>query len=130
MSVTEDQISTLVHVFYNSARGDERLGKIFNDSVSDWDHHLGIVADFWSHVLLGTSRYKSHPFPIHMQLPIELDHFDRWLSLFVVAADSTLPESAAIKAKTRAAHMIDSFRVGLFPFVGADGKPSRVPLRS
>lgn len=127
MDVTETQISNLVHQFYNSARADESLGHIFASTVSDWDAHMIIVADFWSHALLGTSRYSGHPFPVHMHLLIQPEHFDRWLALFIVAADKTLPTAAAEKAKARAVHMTESFRVGLFPFVGPDGRPSKMP---
>lgn len=127
IEVSEDQIATLVKVFYDSARADDFLAPIFARAISDWDAHLVIVQDFWSHVLLETSRYKGHPFPVHMQLPIQPEHFDRWLELFLVAADATLPDKAAARAKARAVHMVDSFRVGIFPFVGADGRPSRLP---
>jgi hemoglobin len=127
VSHSEEQLATLVRVFYESAKSDEMLAPVFSAAINDWDSHLVIVQDFWSHALLGTSRYKGHPFPPHMSLPIEPEHFDRWLSLFKVAADQTLPPEAASRAKARAIHMTDSFRVGLFPFVGADGRPSRLP---
>jgi hemoglobin len=130
MDVSEEQIIELVDSFYKSARADEDLGPLFNATISDWEHHLLTVVDFWSHVLLRTNRYHRHPFPAHMHLPIKLAHFDRWLALFNTAADETLPPDAAQKAKARAAHMTESFRVGIFPFIGADGQPSRIPARS
>ena len=129
MDVSEEQISALVNTFYTSARQDAELGPVFNSAIADWDHHMQVVADFWSHALLGTTRYNRHPFPAHLSLPIKPEHFDRWLALFVVAADTTLPPPAADKAKARARHMIESFRVGLFPFVDKDGKPSRMPMK-
>ena len=125
--VTEAQILALVRQFYAAARADDRLGPLFAAAVTEWDSHIRTVADFWSHVLLGTSRYNRHPFPLHRHLPIELEHFDRWMELFSRAADATLPPNAAAKAKARAAHMTLSFRCGLFPFTGADGRPSRLP---
>lgn len=126
MNVTEELISTMVRRFYNAARADDSLGPLFSGAVTEWESHMQTVADFWSHVLLGTARYNRHPFPVHRHLPIELAHFDRWMALFTSAADATLPADAAKKAKARAAHMTESFRCGLFPFVGADGRPSRV----
>lgn len=130
IEVSEDQIAALVVTFYTNARADSILAPVFAKTVNDWDSHLVLVQDFWSHVLLGTSRYKGHPFPVHMHLPIEPEHFDRWLELFLVAADATLPEKAAARAKARAQHMAESFRVGLFPFVDADGRPSRLPPKA
>jgi len=129
MSVTEEQISALVHRFYDAARADESLGPVFSAAVTEWDSHMETVADFWSHVLLGTARYKRHPYPIHQHLPIKFEDFDRWLELFTATADATLPAAAAQKAKARAVLMTESFRAGLFPFIGADGRPSRVPAR-
>jgi hemoglobin len=116
MDVTEEQISALVRQFYESARADPTLGPIFDVAVTDWDAHLVTVADFWSHALLGTSRYQGHPFPFHRSLPIRPEHFDQWLALFVIAADSELPPAAAEKAKAKANHMAKSFRAGLFPY--------------
>ena len=127
--VTEEQIATLVCNFYTAAAQDSLLGPVFKKTISDWEGHLALVADFWSHALLDTKRYSSHPFPVHMQLPIEADHFDRWLELFLQAADTNLPPDAAKRAKARASHMAESFKVGMFPFVGADGKPSRKPAK-
>jgi hemoglobin len=126
-TATEEQIADLVRRFYARARADDRLGPLFEAAISDWDGHMKIVQDFWSHVLLGTSRYKSHPFPAHRDLPIELDHFDRWLDLFRRSAEEALPPAAARKVIARAEHMTESFRVGLFPFRLPDGTPSRNP---
>lgn len=122
---TEEQISQLVRQFYDRARQDDRLGPLFAAMVSDWEGHFLVVQDFWSHILLGTGRYKGSPFPPHTQMPIELDHFDRWLALFGQTAREVLPKEAAETAIARAEHMTKSFRMGLFPWTDADGKPSR-----
>ncbi len=116
--VTEQQISDLVQLFYGRARQHPTLGPVFNTVVDNWDHHLQIVQNFWSHVLLGTDRYKGHPYPVHANMPVPLQygHFDDWLALFREAARETLPEEAASKAIERAEHMSKSFRAGLFPF--------------
>lgn len=114
--VTEQQIAHLVAVFYGRARQHPSLGPVFNGAVADWDHHLQIVQDFWSHVLLGTDRYTRHAFPVHMGLPIKREHFGQWLDLFREAVAETLPAAAGAQALARAEHMAESFRVGLFPF--------------
>ncbi len=62
MNVTEEQISALVHRFYDAARADENLVPVFAVAVTDWDSHVETVADFWSHVLLGAARYMLFPF--------------------------------------------------------------------
>jgi hemoglobin len=125
--VTEEQIAELVRSFYESAFAHEDLGPIFHKAIADWDGHLAKLTDFWSHFLLKTNRYQGRPFPFHLDLPIEPQHFDQWLALFIIAADASLPPEAAKRAKARAAHMAEAFRTGLFPYVGANGEPSRVP---
>jgi len=119
---TEDQIATLVRVFYERARQHPSLGTLFNAVVSDWPHHLGVVQDFWSHVLLGTQRYKRHPYPVHVGLQIQREHFEQWLGLFSATAAETLPADSAAKAVARAEHMAESLRAGLFPL---DSLPKR-----
>lgn len=122
--LTEEMIARLVQVFYDRARLHEELGPVFNQAVGDWDHHLAIVTDFWSSALLGTKRYTRHPFPVHMNLPIEREHFGQWLALFRETAMETLPPEAARHAIGRAEFMAESFRAGLYPFdpVRAPGK--------
>lgn len=125
--VEEEAIAGCVREFYRKARGDELLGPIFNDKVDDWDVHLKVVANFWSRALLGTDRYNGSPFVVHMHLPVELEHFSRWLALFEETATATLPPDLAAKALAKAKHMAESFKAGIFPFVGPDGKPARHP---
>ncbi|MBH2020166.1 MAG: hypothetical protein I8H91_11600 [Burkholderiales bacterium] len=60
--------------------------------------------------------YKSHPYPVHLGLPIRREHFEQWLDLFRPAARETLPGDDAARAIARAELMADSFRAGLFPF--------------
>lgn len=124
----EQEISALVTDFYGKARQDDLLGPVFNAAVSDWDAHLKIVADFWSHALLKTERYKGFPFPVHTQLPtLKPEHFPRWLALFEESAAKILPADYAEQAIARAQHMARSFIAGVFPFTDKDGKPARKP---
>jgi hemoglobin len=124
----EAAIMTFVRAFYGEAQKDPLLGPVFGSVVHNWETHYRTVADFWSRVLLGTDRYKGHPFPFHTKLPIELHHFERWLALFTIAAETHLPPDFAAKAVAKAHHMAESFKAGLFPFTDAQGKPSRLPV--
>lgn len=125
--VTEAQIADLVRKFYGRARLDPVLGPLFDAAISDWEEHFSIVQDFWSHALLGTTRYRGRPFPPHIRLPIEPPYFERWLDHFKITAEECLPVSARARALAKARHMTESFRVGLFPFTRADGSISRTP---
>jgi hemoglobin len=123
----EEAIRVCVREFYTKARQDPLLGPIFNSTVVDWDVHLCIIANFWSKALLQTDRYNGSPFVLHMNLPIEPEHFDRWLALFEETVKTTLPADYAAKALAKARHMGESFKAGIFPFVDCHGKPARHP---
>ncbi|HUI22472.1 MAG TPA: group III truncated hemoglobin [Methylocella sp.] len=121
----EEAIRVCVREFYGKARQDRLLGPIFNATVLDWDTHLRVVADFWSKALLRTDRYSGSPFVHHMNLPVELEHFERWLSLFEETVKTTLPSEYAATALAKARHMAESFKAGIFPFVDKHGRPAR-----
>ncbi len=123
----EKAIAACVEDFYGKAREDPLLGPIFNGAVADWDGHLRTVANFWSHIVLRTERYKGFPFPVHTQLPLRPEHFPRWLELFEASANEFLPPAAANVVIEKAHHMARSFMAGIFPFTGKDGKPARRP---
>jgi hemoglobin len=112
--VTEAQITELVKSFYERAAANADLHAIFAAVIDDWDAHHRIVANFWSHVLLGTDRYRSSPYMQHTRLPLKLEHFDIWLELFRQTAREVLPSTAADTAIARAELMAESFRVGMF----------------
>jgi hemoglobin len=123
----EAAIEACVRNFYAKGRNDDLLGPLFNSHIADWDRHLKRIHDFWSRTLLGTARYSGHPYPVHAPLPVEPEHFKRWVALFEETARETLDASLAQKAIGRARHMSASFQAGIFPFKDADGRPSRLP---
>jgi hemoglobin len=122
----EVAIATCVRSFYDKGLADPLLGPIFG-AIPELDHHLDVIANFWSKSLLGTDRYQGHPFAVHIDLPVEPEHFARWLELFTESAREHLPSAEAEQAIAKATHMSQCFQGGLFPFTGADGKPSRLP---
>lgn len=113
---TEDDIAVLVTRFYDRARKDPELGPVLGAAIDDWERHHRIVIDFWSRTLLGTSRYRGHPYGVHARLPLRPEHFMRWLDLFRRTAAETLPAAAARCVVARAEHMAESFKAGLFTF--------------
>lgn len=125
---SEVALRACVRRFYDKADIDPLLGPIFGASIKDREAHLEIVSNFWSHALLGTTRYQGTPFGAHLKLPVEPEHFSRWLLLFIESAKETLPEILAAAAIARAVQMTQCFQSGLFPFQDAEGRPSRVPL--
>jgi len=124
---SEQAICVFVRRFYDRAKGDALLAPVFAASIADWEHHLQRIQDFWSRALLGTERYSGFPFPAHMHLPVEPEHFSRWVALFEQTAQDSLPPALAEKAIERAHHMSTCFQAGIFPFKDENGRPSRLP---
>lgn len=114
--MSEDDIRAMVLRFYELSLKDDLLGPMFRATISDFDEHYGIVHDFWSHALLGTDRYKrGTPYTHHLKLTVEEAHFDRWMAAFTQAARECLPPEGAEMALKRAAHMTQSFKMGMLP---------------
>ncbi|MCU1226842.1 MAG: hypothetical protein JWQ42_4935 [Edaphobacter sp.] len=111
--ITEDEISNLVDRFYAKVRLDPDIGPIFNAIVGDWPHHLATLKDFWSTVLLTTGRYKGDPMMTHLQLPLDPDHFERWLALFAETANEVLPHDPAANVITKSQRIAQNFRMGI-----------------
>lgn len=96
-SISAEEISTLVDTFYGKVRRDPVIGPIFNAAIDDWPAHLTLLKNFWSTILLISPGYKGDPLSVHLDLPIEPRHFDRWLELFAETANEVMPpEHAAI----------------------------------
>jgi hemoglobin len=122
----EAAIDRMVRRFYDGWHDDELLAPILA-GIDDLEHHLRIIADFWSRQLLGTDRYAGRPFPPHARLRIEPEHFEHWMALFAPAVRAELPDDLAEAVLTKARNMATAFQAGLFPLRGLDGRPKRLP---
>jgi truncated hemoglobin YjbI len=87
-------IERLVLAFYTKVRGDALLGPIFEQRIPDWEPQLQRMCVFWSSVALMSGRYHGSPMIKHLPLPIDADHFDRWLSLLEEAGREVCPSGA------------------------------------
>lgn len=111
--VDEASIRRLVHTFYDRVRLDPLIGPIFDAQIDDWDEHLEKLCAFWSNVVLRTGRYQGRPMQKHLRLPIEPEHFDRWLALFRTTVHEIMPPDAAAIFIDRANRIADSFELGI-----------------
>jgi len=68
---------------------------------------------FWSSVALMTGRYHGTPMVKHMPLPVDADHFDRWLALFEQTAREICPPEAAAHFIERAGRIAASLALGI-----------------
>ncbi len=122
-SLTEPLIRAVVEEFYRHARLDPVIGPVFNRVIAPqaWPHHLDVITDFWSSMLLGTGRYGGRPMPKHMAIPELADHhFQRWLSLFRQTAETLCPPEIAQLFTERSERIGNSFRMNIAMRRGED----------
>ena len=111
--IDEAMIDALVERFYARVRDDHLIGPIFADHITEWAPHLAQMKLFWSSVALSTGAYQGRPMPKHLPLPIDARHFDRWLELFVEAAQTLCPPVAAAHFVERARRIAESLELGV-----------------
>ena len=127
---TAEDVRTLVDAFYAKVVADDLLAPIFNDVAQvDWKTHLPTMYQFWESMLFGVGTYQGAPFPKHAVLPVQREHFVRWVELFVQTVDAHFAGPKAEEAKGRAASIADTFaqRMGLLK--DAHGLSSRIPVQ-
>jgi hemoglobin len=96
-------IILLVDRFYKKVNSDHLLSRVFNDFAKvNWEEHLPVMYSFWSAVLFDTSTYKGQPLTSHINLPINTEHFQRWLELFRQTVDENFEGEKAEEAKGKA----------------------------
>lgn len=105
-----DDIKLLVNSFYSQVQKDDFIGPIFNAKIGDrWPEHLEKMYRFWQTILLEVHSYSGSPFPPHKHLPVEKEHFDRWMNIFTTTVDSLFQGTVADEAKLRAKNMAEMF---------------------
>ena len=104
-------IKLLVDTFYDKVREDQLIGPIFNERIQNrWPQHLAKMYTFWQTVLLGEHTYYGSPFPPHANLPVQKEHFERWLSLFSQTLQELFSGEIANEAIWRANKMAVMFQ--------------------
>jgi hemoglobin len=112
----EAMVHAVVHGFYDRIRADDLLSPIFYSRIApdEWPHHLAKMCDFWSSVLLRTSRYDGRPLPPHLAIPgLAEQHFRRWLTLFRTTVRELCPPEVAALFMDRALRIAHSFRLAV-----------------
>ena len=107
-NITDVQI--LVNTFYDKVRADTLLGPVFNVKIGNrWPEHLERMYRFWQTILLEEHTYFGSPFPPHAQLPVALEHFETWLSIFTNTVDSLFVGEKAERAIWQGQRMAEVF---------------------
>lgn len=108
----ERDVKDFVDLFYQKVNQDDLLSPIFNDiSHVNWELHLPKMYKFWETLIFGSAAYKGNPFEAHIPLPIDENHFDRWISTFEETIDDLFEGPVAEHTKLRAksiAHVFQS----------------------
>ncbi len=98
----------LVHNFYDKVRANKELGPIFNAIISDWDHHLEHITDFWESQLFRKNIYKGNPLKTHISVDKKMNNsitnnlFGLWLQLWIQTLDENFEGDKVSLAKNRA----------------------------
>ena len=67
-----------------------------------WEKHLPIMYDFWENVLFYTGQYTGNLMQVHRKAnvnPINSEHFERWLKLFLALWMNILLERMLTSSK-------------------------------
>ena len=111
ISNSED-ISFLVHTFYDKVMQDDLIGPFFTKVANvNWDEHLPHMIQFWETVLLGKATFEGWPMRTHLLLnkkqPMKVEHFERWSEMWFSIIDENFEGEIATEAKNRARIMKD-----------------------
>ncbi len=106
-------VEALVSAFYHRAFADPLIGPIFTDVAHmDLDAHIPVICDFWETVLFRAGLYRRNALALHVALhrrhPLEQQHFDRWLELWVATVDENYAGAVAERAKLQAGRIAGS----------------------
>ncbi|MDF4223357.1 group III truncated hemoglobin [Maribacter sp. M208] len=109
----KDDVSLLVHTFYDKIKQHEFLGPIFNGHITEeqWPVHLSKLTDFWESNLFGVRTFRGSPSKAHVNVDKNLNHtiaqnhFAQWLQLWFETIDELFEGTLADKAKEMARRM-------------------------
>lgn len=93
-------LAHLVDQFYDNVLLDEEIGPFFKKI--NFELHKPKMVDFWAFVLLGESGYKTDVTQLHLHMPIQGNHFKKWLELFNSTIDELFEGEKVQTAKQRA----------------------------
>ncbi|NVK51706.1 MAG: group III truncated hemoglobin [Flavobacteriaceae bacterium] len=105
---TRSDIHFIITAFYKKLISDKEMFPFFKDIVAknQLEHHIGIISDFWSDILLYTNTYSTNVLQKHLdfdkKIPFKKEHFDKWLQYLVSTIDTFFIGQNAQNMKDRA----------------------------
>jgi len=115
-----EDVSLLVRNFYSKIRANDELGPIFNNAITDWEHHLEHLTDFWESQLFRKNLYSGNPLEKHVALDdannnsITNDLFGLWLHFWIQTLDELFEGKNVILAKNRARNIASYLFMEIF----------------
>jgi len=103
-----EDVALLVRTFYSKVRTNDELGPIFNKAITDWEHHLEYLTDFWESQLFRKNLYEGNPLKKHVAIDkannnqITNDLFGLWLQFWIQTLDELFKGEKVDLAKNRA----------------------------
>jgi hemoglobin len=117
---TREDVSKLVHHFYEKIRQNKDIGHFFNEMILDWDEHLEKLTDFWETNLFFKRNYKGNPKLAHQNVDkhfnesIEQKHFGIWLNLWFETINLYFEGEIADRAKNNARKMASHIFMSIY----------------
>lgn len=117
---SRDDVSLLVHLFYNKIRQDKEIGYFFNETIHNWSEHLEKLTDFWENNLYATRKYLGNPIAAHVSVDrifngaIQMEHFGLWLNYWFETIDELFEGENANTLKRRARKMATTLFSNIF----------------
>ena len=105
---TLQDIHQIITRFYEKLLIDAHMRPFFEAILkqNQLEHHIQIIAHFWSDILFDTHLYHENVMQKHLQknamIPFEKDHFERWASYFTTTIDVYFEGIKATTMKQRA----------------------------
>lgn len=104
---TRSDIEKVVILFYDKVKKDKEIGFFFTQVVKiNWEKHLPVMISFWEGVLFFTGNYDGDPLTahrnVHQKYHTDVQHFQRWLALFVESVDELYTGAKAEAMKEHA----------------------------
>ncbi|WP_366187484.1 group III truncated hemoglobin [Flavobacterium ovatum] len=115
-----EDISLLVHTFYDKIRADEEISFYFNEMIQDWEEHLEKLTDFWEMNLFGGKKYKGDPLQAHVKVDTHFgakigpNEFGIWLNHWAQTLDDLFEGENVDILKRRARKMGTFIYMGIF----------------
>lgn len=92
-------LELLIDTFYGKVLKDESLAPFFTHF--DMSAHMPRMVSFWGFLLLDIHGYKGNVIEKHLHMPLEKEHFDRWVELFTGTLDELFEGEKVTLAKQK-----------------------------